>query len=83
MMFDLNNLLDPASPWQVNGPFNGPWGINDKGEIGVNGCTSSGQCDALLLSPNTTVPEPMTLVLFGSALAALVILRRRKNLGQI
>lgn len=66
VMFDLNGLVDPALGWTIHDAR----GINDAGQIVVNGCNEGlGVCGVLRLDPNLSpVPEPAA---FGMWLAAL------------
>ena len=55
-MQDLNSLIVPGSGWT----FGSVTGINDSGQICGSGTNSSGQTDALLLTP-TSNPKPYTV----------------------
>jgi uncharacterized membrane protein len=74
-MLDLNNLIDPALESTV-GVLHEATGINDRGQIVVNG----GDNRAYLLTPLATpAPEPCTLALSGLALLGLSL---RTRIGQ-
>jgi probable HAF family extracellular repeat protein len=67
-MVDLDTLLDPASGWTIQSAF----AINDLQQIAAYGCNQDA-CQALLLDPVSSVPEPRTdaMLLAGLALLGL------------
>jgi probable HAF family extracellular repeat protein len=70
---DLNDLIDNTD-WFLKGAAS----INDKGQIVGNGIIN-GEQHAFLLTPDsaTPVPEPSTIVLFGTGILVFEFLRRR------
>ena len=73
-MQDLNLLIPQNTGWTLFDAF----GINDAGQIAVDGRNASGQSDAFLLTP---VPEPAVL-LPGLVLVAAMY-RKRKPLLRV
>lgn len=73
MMTNLNSLIDPGSGWTLQEAQD----INELGQI-VGWGLHDGQTRAFLLTP-TAVPLPGAFWLFGSGLAMLMAIRRRKN----
>jgi len=73
---NLNDLIDPASGWELDSA----WGINDSGQIVGNGLLD-GVPTGFLLTPiassSITTPEPATLTLL--ALAVPFLLPRRRQ----
>src|SRR5205807_514810 len=70
VMSDLNNLISPASGWELTQAQD----LNDVGQIVGEG-TIGGQTHAFLLTP--TVPEPANMALFILAPTLLCMRRRR------
>jgi len=65
-MVDLDMLVDPASGWTIQTAF----AINDLQQIAAYGC-NRGSCQALLLDPVSSVPEPRTDAMLLAGLALL------------
>lgn len=70
----LDQLLDPASGWQVK-QVNA---INDAGQIGTQVCKVSGFCVGAILTP---VPEPATYGMLLAGLGVLCVAARRRGLS--
>lgn len=71
--YDIDTLLAPGSGLTIRSAT----AINDRGQIGAQGCDASGNCFAVLLSP---VPEPQTwgMWLAGAGLIGWVARRRNR-----
>lgn len=75
-MIDLNSLLAPGSGWEITNAL----GINDSGQIAAEGVNiSTGQIDALLLTPGAVVVPTPSAALGGIGLLALLGLRKRRT----
>jgi probable HAF family extracellular repeat protein len=72
---DLNSLINAASGWILIGAY----GINNAGQI-VGIGTINGEQHAFLMTvdPVTPTPIPAALALFGSGVALVGMLRRRR-----
>lgn len=72
VMTDLNSLIDPLSGWTISDAK----AINNLGQIAANGCSTTGLCRALLLTP---VPEPETYMMMLAGLGLVGAMARRRN----
>jgi probable HAF family extracellular repeat protein len=73
-LVDLNTLIDPGLGWTLHTAN----GINDNGQIVGQGFIGGVSFRAFLLTPITPVPVPAAVWLFGSALAGMGVISRRK-----
>lgn len=73
VLTDVNSLLAPSAGWCLTSAS----AINDSGQIAGVGINALGQTHAYLLTP--VVPVPAAAWLFGSGLAGLAGLRRRRG----
>jgi probable HAF family extracellular repeat protein len=76
-MQDLNSLIPSNSGWTLENIT----GINDKGQICGQGINPSGQGDAFLLTPESSVPEPSSFVAWCglTSIGLAMAWRRRKQ----
>lgn len=72
---DLNMLVDDLSGWLT---LNVAYDVNELGQIVGYGTRLDGSTEAFLLSP-TVVPLPSAFILFGSAIAGLVLRKRYRT----
>jgi hypothetical protein len=64
----LGDIIDPNDPASL--AFNTSLNPTQEGEV-------------ILVAEATTVPEPITLSIFGAGLAGVVAIRRRKKTKQV
>lgn len=76
----LNDLIDPASGWNIVDAFD----INDRGQIVGRACrtlafgTGWVDCSAVLLQPLSAVPEPTSYALLLAGLGGVAFVARRR-----
>jgi probable HAF family extracellular repeat protein len=75
-MYDLNSLLSNPIPGVR---LSDAWRINDRGQIVVNGGTSSGYVNTYLLTPILTTPEPRSFWLFLFGMIGVIGFRYRRR----
>lgn len=76
MMADLNTMIDPTRGIQLQTAT----GINDRGQIIVNGVDANGNVAAFLLTPESlSIPEPSVPLLIAGGLSALAMLHHKRS----